>query len=198
MSTASGPEESIPPAGPILLYLVSLLLLVVLRAKGWSGVLVWGTVCYLGAERLFPGIFLRHLWGALLSLFGAVVIIFLTALGLRPLAMLLFVPGVVLVGVLPLLSERKQRLVTSWPGPVLVLYVLATLGLYGFGAAFGPLPGINDDFLFALAGKRPPRRSLKRKETQQSMSSKMSWVEIRWTPRPCRNASPRVTTGASG
>ena len=155
MTTASGPRDSIPPAGPILLYLVSLMVVGVFRV-GWSGVLVWGIVCYLGTERLFPGVFLRHLWGALLSLFGAVVIIFLTALGLRPVAMLLFVPGIVLVGVPPLLSERMQGIVARSPGPALVLYVLATIGLYVFAAALGPLPSINDDFLFALVREEAP------------------------------------------
>jgi len=155
VTTASAPKGSTPPGGPVLLYLLSLVLVIVFRV-GWSGVLVWGLVCYLGAERLFPGMRLRHLCGSLLSLFGAVVIIFFTALSLRPLAMLLFLPGIVLVGVLPLLTTRIQEIVGRSPVTVLILYLLATLGFYGFGATLGPLPGINDDFLFALVQEEPP------------------------------------------
>jgi hypothetical protein len=137
------------------MYLVSLCLVIVFRV-GWSGVFVWGLICYLGAERLFPGQRLRHLAGALLSLFGAIVIIFLTALSLRPLALLLFIPGCVLVGVPPLLGERVRGLVASAPMAVLIVYIAAIVGLFGIGSALGPLPSINDDFLFALNQDKAP------------------------------------------
>jgi len=137
------------------MYLLSLVLVILFRV-GWSGVFVWGLICYLGAERLFPGQRLRHLAGALLSLFGAMVIVFLTALSLRPLALLLFIPGCVLVGVPPLLGDRVRGLVAAMPMPMMVLYVVATIGLFGIGSAFGPLPSINDDFLFALNQDKAP------------------------------------------
>ena len=155
MANQNTGSSSTPPGLPVFFYLLSLVLVITVRL-GWSGVFVWGVLCYLGAERLFPRQRLRHVAGVLLNLFGAVTIIFLTAQGVRPLALLLFVPGAVLVGLPPLLPLRARRAVTNAPMTVMLLYVLGVLGLYGVGSTWGPLPSINDDFLFSLLQDEAP------------------------------------------
>ena len=155
MTTKSTTSNDTPPGLPVFFYLLSLALVIVFRT-GWSGVFVWGVICYLGAERLFPEHRLRHTAGVLLNLFGAVAIIFLTSLGLRPLAILLFIPGVILVGVPPLLSDRMQSAIARSPMIVMSIYIIASLSLYGLGAKYGELPSINDDFLFYLLQDESP------------------------------------------
>lgn len=155
MTTVDKAAHSTPPGAPVPLYLIPLVLVILFRV-GWSGVAAWSVVCYLGAEKLFPNRRMRHIAGSALALFGAVTIIYLSALDLRPLAFLLFVPGVVLVGVPPLLGERAQRIVARSPMLVMLAYVGLTVGLYGFSAAIGPLPSINDDFLFSLNRETAP------------------------------------------
>ncbi len=157
MTTKSTTPSDTPPGLPVFFYMLSLVLVIMVRT-GWSGVFVWGVICYLGAERFFPGQRFRHVAGVLLNLYGALAIIFLTSVDLRPLAILLFVPGAVLAGVPPLLSERLQRAITRSPMVVMSLYVVVSLGLYGLGAKYGELPSINDDFLFSLLQDETPER----------------------------------------
>ena len=78
MNTNSTTPAYTPPGTPIFFYLLSLALAIVMQT-GWYGIFVWGILCYLGVERLFPRQRLRHVAGVLLNLFGAVTIIFLTA-----------------------------------------------------------------------------------------------------------------------
>ncbi len=151
-NTASGYT---PPGLPVLFYLPTLLLVILLQA-GLSGVLVWGILCYLGAERFFPRRPRRHLAGVVLNLFGAVCIIFLTANGVRPLALLLFVPGIVLAGVPPLLSPTARSRIEAAPISCAMLSMLSVLGLYSLGVWQGSLPAINDDFLFELRQDESP------------------------------------------
>lgn len=155
MNTNSTTPAYTPPGAPIFFYMLSLALAIVMQT-GWYGIFVWAILCYLGVERLFPRQRLRHVAGVLLNLFGAVTIIFLTAQEIRPVALILFIPGVVLVGLPPLLPERFQMAVARAPISALIFYIAATLGLYSFGAAAGSVPSINDDFLFSLLQDKAP------------------------------------------
>lgn len=153
------PETPSSPApgrvGPwAALYLLGLLP-ALLMGTGWLGCIAWSAACAAGTQQAVPNGWSRHLAGALLALFGSVTLLFLEGSGLRLLAVLLFVPAGLGLGLARL---RPGSVKTMRRAPVLtvVVYALLVVIPYLLGSRLGAFPPINDDFLYALRATDAP------------------------------------------
>ncbi|MBN92470.1 MAG: hypothetical protein CL928_00130 [Deltaproteobacteria bacterium] len=135
-----------PPAW-LLIYL-AVTLPILSFSTGWTGTFVWSIVCAAGAESLGGGRPTRHIAGALLALLGGCALVYLTAIGIRPMAIVLLLPAVVGVHLARLLGKRPHEFLGTHPLRTALCFIVPVAGLYQLGLMTGQLPAVTDDFLF--------------------------------------------------
>jgi hypothetical protein len=131
------------------------LLPALMMGTGWVGCIAWSAACAAGTNQAFPEGWTRHLAGALLALLGGVALLFFEGSGLRPVAVLLFLPAGLAVALVRL-APRTLKKMRSAPLVTVLVYALLVVGPYLLGSRLGAFPPVNDDFLYALrAGDVP-------------------------------------------
>ncbi len=120
------------------------------------GALVWCFLCFGLAATTAPQARLRHMAGLGLGLFGSLTLVFFQAWDLRPLALLLFIPPVVLWGLTRCFGPWCQSLFSRNPSLAALLCILGVLGPYALAAQRGTVPALNDDFLYAAGAPSSP------------------------------------------
>jgi len=157
--TLTTPAPALRPEVPLhwpipLVYVLGLLPSLLLN-EGWVASLLWCAVVSAATRQTFPDGWTRHVAGALVALGGSVALLFFAGWDLRPLAVLLFLPG--LVG-WALVTRSPGLLTSARRAPLLVAlgYVAIVAGLYMAAARVGPFPSPHDDFLYPLLAAEVP------------------------------------------
>jgi len=132
------------------------LLPAVLLGAGYVSSLVWAAVVSAAVQQVADRGIGRALGAGLLALGGSLALMFWTAWGLRPLALLLFLPGFVGWGLAALLGERFVSAIRRLPLLFALLYALAVSVPYQAGVWFGPFPPIHDDWIYAVRANPTP------------------------------------------
>ena len=132
----------------------------VLTGDLWVATLIWTAVVSAATAQIVPEGWTRQIGGGIVALGGSLALMHFAAWELRPLAVLLFLPGLLGWVVVARGGERAGaallRAVRYAPPLTGVAYALIVLGTYQLGASSGAWPQVNDDFLYPMRETPPP------------------------------------------